>query len=631
MKLVENYKLDAAISGNVNTAPNPISIRQNDKFTPWLDVFVSYYTPDGKNRTFELDGKKIVFETITPAGGRGVFASVETPSLFEVVDPKQGYFRLRLPDECKNGIGASRLAYFRFVDIENEAVHSTGNFTYYVEKDVFSEEAGAADPPKNIWNELDKIKEDLEYLQDRPPELGVLPPEIVNHLKDYDNPHEVNKAQVGLANVDNTADTDKAVASAQRLTTARKINGVEFDGTADIELPEVDISYLEDEISGHVNDSSAHVSQEDRVRWDSGAGGGGVGEVPWIELEPTPPWVNAYPDSHGPLRYRKFADGRVEVRGFIKKSTAEIAADQVLAIMPEGYRPKILEEFVATYRLTTLAISTTYTLFLTPEGIVKWYNASNYNANYPIVINLNYTVNGQLRGETKSNCTINERTACAELVIAALVDNEGNYKYSLRFPEDTPPPLPGDRILIYDAEDLNHIVKPKYDFGTSAWIETANEEEIAEHKETEKQSQELNKLMERVAPQRLDSELTEAKLVNAALYETIMMVSGLRVSPLTELGRIMVKQYVSLIETGHKAIEDVPANIRTAVSEQLSQSQGTSQFFLAEKTAKPLGGGLNPPHPYAFALRKWHIVPVCQRQTVGICSPNRLKICKQIF
>ena len=42
------------------------------------------------------------------------------------------------------------------------------------------------------------------------------------------------KADVGLANVDNTADASKNVLSATKLTTARTINGVAFDGSANI-------------------------------------------------------------------------------------------------------------------------------------------------------------------------------------------------------------------------------------------------------------------------------------------------------------------------------------------------------------------------------------------------------------
>ena len=54
------------------------------------------------------------------------------------------------------------------------------------------------------------------------------------HKADTSNPHNVTKAQVGLDKVDNTADADKVVASADKLTTSRKIWGQEFDGTADV-------------------------------------------------------------------------------------------------------------------------------------------------------------------------------------------------------------------------------------------------------------------------------------------------------------------------------------------------------------------------------------------------------------
>ena len=46
----------------------------------------------------------------------------------------------------------------------------------------------------------------------------------------------LTKSDVGLSNVDNTSDASKSVASASKLTTARTINGIAFDGTADINL-----------------------------------------------------------------------------------------------------------------------------------------------------------------------------------------------------------------------------------------------------------------------------------------------------------------------------------------------------------------------------------------------------------
>ncbi|MDR1329839.1 MAG: hypothetical protein LBK23_09600 [Oscillospiraceae bacterium] len=46
----------------------------------------------------------------------------------------------------------------------------------------------------------------------------------------------LGKSDVDLGNVDNTADSAKNVASAAKLTTARTISGVSFDGTEDITL-----------------------------------------------------------------------------------------------------------------------------------------------------------------------------------------------------------------------------------------------------------------------------------------------------------------------------------------------------------------------------------------------------------
>lgn len=59
---------------------------------------------------------------------------------------------------------------------------------------------------------------------------------VKSHLENKSNPHGVTKAQVGLGNTDNTADANKNVLSATKLTTARKINGVSFDGSADITI-----------------------------------------------------------------------------------------------------------------------------------------------------------------------------------------------------------------------------------------------------------------------------------------------------------------------------------------------------------------------------------------------------------
>lgn len=70
--------------------------------------------------------------------------------------------------------------------------------------------------------------------QPTPATLGAVPTTrlVAGHALSADV--TLAKTDVGLGNVDNTADAAKAVLSATKLTTARTINGVSFDGTAAI-------------------------------------------------------------------------------------------------------------------------------------------------------------------------------------------------------------------------------------------------------------------------------------------------------------------------------------------------------------------------------------------------------------
>ena len=56
------------------------------------------------------------------------------------------------------------------------------------------------------------------------------------HKADTNNPHKLNKNSIGLDKVENTADAEKNVLSASKLTNSRNINGVAFDGTQDITI-----------------------------------------------------------------------------------------------------------------------------------------------------------------------------------------------------------------------------------------------------------------------------------------------------------------------------------------------------------------------------------------------------------
>lgn len=57
-----------------------------------------------------------------------------------------------------------------------------------------------------------------------------------SHSISTGNPHGTTKSDLNLGLVDNTADANKNVLSATKLTTARTINGVSFDGTANITI-----------------------------------------------------------------------------------------------------------------------------------------------------------------------------------------------------------------------------------------------------------------------------------------------------------------------------------------------------------------------------------------------------------
>lgn len=72
--------------------------------------------------------------------------------------------------------------------------------------------------------------------------------ELLAHQQDIENPHQVTVKQLGLDKVDNTADKDKSVkyadsagsadsaSSADKLSKTVKINGVDFDGSKDIDI-----------------------------------------------------------------------------------------------------------------------------------------------------------------------------------------------------------------------------------------------------------------------------------------------------------------------------------------------------------------------------------------------------------
>ena len=73
------------------------------------------------------------------------------------------------------------------------------------------------------------------------------------HMADQSNPHGVTKAQVGLGNVDNTADMDKPVSTAVQAA---------LDGL------EETVQTVQNAVSEHAGDTTVHITQQEREAWN---------------------------------------------------------------------------------------------------------------------------------------------------------------------------------------------------------------------------------------------------------------------------------------------------------------------------------------------------------------------------
>lgn len=74
---------------------------------------------------------------------------------------------------------------------------------------------------------------------------------VEEHVTNFDNPHQVDAADIGLDNVDNTRDADKNVATAALLTTQRLIAGVPFNGGSDIDIPFANLTDKPSTLAGY--------------------------------------------------------------------------------------------------------------------------------------------------------------------------------------------------------------------------------------------------------------------------------------------------------------------------------------------------------------------------------------------
>ena len=98
--------------------------------------------------------------------------------------------------------------------------------------------------------------------------------EYNGHVNNLNNPHNVNKTQIGLPLADNTRDIDKVVASAGKLTTVRTINGTNFDGTVNVVVPinvttkSDNINYTLPFISGAAGNQSTYIDSDGNLTYN---------------------------------------------------------------------------------------------------------------------------------------------------------------------------------------------------------------------------------------------------------------------------------------------------------------------------------------------------------------------------
>ncbi len=102
------------------------------------------------------------------------------------------------------------------------------------------------------------------------------------HIEDFSNPHDVTKVQIGLGDVDNTPDEQKPVSRLQQdeidLKYQKAVEYTDENIASVIEQNEKDVQTLnaaiakkadEVELSGHINNSTIHVTSSDKNNWNT--------------------------------------------------------------------------------------------------------------------------------------------------------------------------------------------------------------------------------------------------------------------------------------------------------------------------------------------------------------------------
>lgn len=99
--------------------------------------------------------------------------------------------------------------------------------------------------------EFDELLDEIlgEEIQNRESSENAITEILNSHIENKSNPHEVTAEQIGLGNVDNTADLDKPISIATQDALDLKAN--------------------QNDLKSHINDLDIHVTAQQKNQWDS--------------------------------------------------------------------------------------------------------------------------------------------------------------------------------------------------------------------------------------------------------------------------------------------------------------------------------------------------------------------------
>lgn len=224
------------VTGISVVSANGISGSATSSATPAITLSLGDITPTSVAATGYINGTNVIGtavnsgdQTITLTGdvtgsGKGTFpASIGSG---KVTSTHVADLTITAADVADQTITATKLSNISANGTSGQVLTSNGSGGFN-----WSTASGTGDMNKAIYDPANISGQLVGLTATQTLTNKTLTNPVIN------NPTGIVKANVGLGLVDNTADANKSVFSATKLVTARTINGVSFDGTANITIP----------------------------------------------------------------------------------------------------------------------------------------------------------------------------------------------------------------------------------------------------------------------------------------------------------------------------------------------------------------------------------------------------------